>query len=141
VRVGFLGVPSSTPPLGNTIRNNGLAGIRVNRTSIARITGNVITNNGEPGIAVENNSHADIAWNDLSGNNGAGIRVHLNSSARLGIGSGEATWDIPNSTTTPNLGAGLECTLGGAVEGTLGTLSGHHGPHKFGQGCVHDLTH
>ncbi len=139
VRVGF--ASSDDPaPQPNTIRNNGLAGIRVGRTSDARITANVITGNGADGIAVENNSHADIVWNDLSGNHGAGIRVHLNSSARVGVGAGKAEWNVPNSTTTPNLGAGLECTLGGAVEGTLGTLTGVDGPQKFGHGCMHDLT-
>ena len=140
VRVGFASTDDPAPQ-PNTIRNNGLAGIRVTRMADARITANVITGNGEAGIAVENNSHADIAWNDLSGNNGAGVRVHLNSSARVGIGSGRADWNIPNSTTTPNLGAGLECTLGGAVEGTLGTLTGLEGSQQFGHGCMHDLTH
>ncbi len=139
VRVGFASADDAAPQ-PNTIRNNGLAGIRVTRTSNARITANLITNNREAGIAVENNSHADIAWNDLSENHGAGIRVHLNSSARLGAGSGRADWDVPNSSTTPNLGAGLECTLGGAVEGTIGTLTGVEGPQKFGQGCMHDFT-
>ncbi len=139
VRVGFLSTDDLAPQ-PNTIRNSGLAGIRVTRTSNARITRNDITSNGEAGIAVENNSHADIAWNDLSGNHGAGIRLHLNSSARLGIGSGKAEWNVPNSTTTPNLGVGLECTLGGAVEGTLGTLTGVDGPQKFGLGCLHDFT-
>lgn len=138
VRVGFTSTDDPAPQ-PNIIRNNGLPGIRVTRTANARITHNVITSNGEDGILVENNSHADIAWNDLSGNHGAGIRVHLNSSARVGIGSGRDDWNLPNSTAAPNLGAGLECTLGGAVEGTLGTLTGEHGPHKFGRGCLHDL--
>jgi parallel beta-helix repeat protein len=139
VRVGFT-TTDEPAPQPNRIRNNGLPGIRVTRSSNARITGNEITSNGADGVLVENNSHADIAWNELSGNAGAGIRVHLNSSARVGIGAGRSDWNVPNSTTTPNLGAGLECTLGGAVEGTLGTLSGERGRHKFGHGCVHDLT-
>jgi parallel beta-helix repeat protein len=139
VRVGFTSTDDPAPQ-PNRIRNNGLFGIRVTRTSNARITANEITNNRGDGILVENNSHADIAWNELSGNTGAGIRVHLNSSARVGIGAGRDDWNNPNSSITPNLGAGLECTLGGAVEGTLGTLSGEKGRHKFGHGCVHDLT-
>jgi parallel beta-helix repeat protein len=139
VRVGFTSTDDPAPQ-PNTIRNNGPSGIRVTRTSNARIVANEITNNRGDGILVENNSFADTAWNELSGNTGAGIRVHLNSSARVGIGAGRDDWNNPNSSTTPNLGAGLECTLGGAVEGTLGTLSGEKGPHKFGHGCVHDLT-
>jgi parallel beta-helix repeat protein len=140
VRVGFRSTDDLTP-MPNTIQNNGLAGIRVTRTSNARITGNAITGNLGGGILIENNSHADVAWNELSGNLAAGIRVHLNSSARLGIGSGKPEWDVANSTTANNLGAGLECTLGGAVEGDLGTLRGEQGSHKFGLGCVHDLNH
>ncbi len=142
VRVGF-GSTDDLATRPNIIRGNILAGIRVTRTSNARITDNDISDNGEAGIAVENNSHADIAMNDLNGNHGPGIRVHLNSSARLGLGAGKAEWNLPNRTAkgTPNLGAGLECTLGGAVEGTLGTLTGVHGPRRFGHGCMQDLTH
>jgi parallel beta-helix repeat protein len=138
-RVGFTSA-DDTVPQGNTIQNNALGGVRVNRTSSARIANNVITGNGDSGVVVENNSHADVASNELSGNNGAGIRVHLNSSARVGTGIGKAEWNVPNWTTAPNFGSGLECTLGGAVEGTLGTLTGEHGPQKFGQGCMHDFT-
>jgi len=46
------------------------------------------------------------------------------------LGRGEAWYAACCAARMPRFGMG-----------TLGTLSGHHGPHKFGHGCVHDLTH
>lgn len=140
-RVGFTSTDFAVAP-GNTIlQNNATGGIRVNRTSSARIGNTIIAGNGDAGVIVENNSHADVASNELSGNRGSGIRVHLNSSARVGTGLGRADWDVPNWTTTPNYRLGVECSLGGGVEGRLGTLRGKYGPYMVWKGCVYDFTH
>jgi hypothetical protein len=139
-RVGFASTDFAVAPGNTLLTNNARGGIRVNRTSSARIGNTIIAGNGDAGVIVENNSHADIASNELSGNRVSGIRVHLNSSAQVGTGLGRADWDVPNWSTAHNGTVGVECTLGGAVEGTLGTLTGVEGPQRFGQGCMHDFT-
>jgi parallel beta-helix repeat protein len=133
VRVGFISNSDAIAP--NTIQNNGGAGIRLHRMATGRIYGNTITGNGSFGVYVDAQSYGDIAWNDISGNTGGAVRVRTNSAVQLGKTTGRTDWDYPNTTTTLNTGYGVECSIGGAVEGDLGTLRGTKGVKQIRTGC------
>ncbi len=124
------------PALGpNTIRNNGGPGINIERTSGAWIVGNTISNNKESGIAVHRNAQADVIANTINANGGDAITVSYNSGVNL---NSEPRKDGPNQTAAGqnNGGAGIRCTIGGYVDGLLGTLAGTQGAKAFDKTCV-----
>jgi parallel beta-helix repeat protein len=123
-------VPALAP---NTIRNNGGPGINIERTSGAWIVGNTISNNKESGIAVHRNSQADVIANTINGNGGDAITVSYNGGVNF---DSEPRKDGPNKTTQNNGGAGIKCTIGGYVDGPLGTLAGTKGAKDFDKSCV-----
>jgi parallel beta-helix repeat protein len=150
VRIGF----SSTDDgfVGpNTIQNNAGNGISVSRSSAAQIRGNTTTirGNGGHGISVFKVSHAEIASNDISGNGGDGINVTENSGVNLGSAVIAGVTNVPpvspvflqpNTTTEPNNGFGIRCSIGAYVRGELGTLSGDRGAKRFDKTCIDRLT-
>lgn len=125
-------VPALSP---NTIRNNGGPGINIERSSGAWIVGNTISNNKESGITVHRNAQADVIANVINANGGDGITVSYNGGVNL---MSEPRRDGPNQTDPAqnNGGAGIKCTIGGYVEGPLGTLAGTRGAKEFNSGCV-----
>ena len=125
-------VPALAP---NTIRNNGGPGINIERTSGAWIVGNTISGNKQSGIEVHRNSQADVIGNTINGNGGDGISVSFNSGVNF---DSEPRKDGPNQTTggQNNAGAGVKCTLGGYIDGPLGTLNGTRGPKEFDRTCI-----
>ena len=129
-------VPALAP---NTIRNNGGPGINIERTSGAWIVGNAISGNKESGIAVHRNAHADVIANSINANGGDAITVSYNGGVNL---SSETRRDGPNQTAAAqsNGGAGIRCTIGGFVDGPLGTLAGTRGAKAFDHGCVDRVT-
>lgn len=156
VRIGF----SSTDDgivRPNTIRGNAGHGISVLRSSTARIVGNKpispgisggISDNGGHGISVLRGSDASIASNEVSGNAGDGISVAENSGVNLGraVAAGitsvppvPAIFTEPNTTTEPNGGFGIRCSIGGYANGDLGTLSGVLGAATFDKTCIDEL--
>ncbi|MBI4463223.1 MAG: right-handed parallel beta-helix repeat-containing protein [Acidobacteria bacterium] len=118
-------------PAPNLIQGNGVHGILVNRTSVARILGNTIRNNGEDGISVVKMSQADIGSNTIEGNTRNGIRAQHNSGVNLGADTGTGLENSPNRTTVPNGQYGLDCSLGAYADGRLGSLTGTRGATNF----------
>lgn len=129
-------VPTLAP---NTIRNTGGPGINIERTSGAWIVGNTIANNKGSGIALHRNAQADVIANVIDGNGGDAISVSYGSGVNL---ESAPRKDGPNRTTQgqSNGGVGIRCTIGGYVEGPLGTLAGTKGPKAFDSGCVDRVT-
>jgi len=134
----------------NTIQGNVGNGISVLRSSTARILGNTttISGNGGHGISVFKGSHADIASNDISGNGGDGINVGDNSGVNLGSTVTDGATNVPpvspvftqpNTTTEPNSGFGIQCSIGGYVIGQIGTLNGTAGVRSFDKTCIDAL--
>jgi parallel beta-helix repeat protein len=123
-------VPALAP---NTIRNNGGPGINIERSSGAWIVGNTISNNKESGIAVHRNAQADVIANVINGNGGDAITVSYNSGVNF---DSEPRKDGPNKTTQNNGGAGIKCTIGGYVDGPLGSLAGAKGAKEIDKTCV-----
>ncbi len=136
--IGLL-VPGAREPSPNIIQNNGRYGIRVARSSAARIAGNTISNNKRGGVWVTQGSNADIGNNTIDGNGRSGIFVIRNSNATLGGSRGRRFFLKPNTTTAPNTGLGIRCSMGGSVDGRLGTLNGTKGAKKFDKGCLDSL--
>jgi hypothetical protein len=83
-------------------------------------------------------SQADIASNLIDGNGQNGIFVSEGSGANLGSGTAIATLDLPNSGT--NGDKGLGCSIGGYVDGVLGTPDGLHGAVGISKGCFNSVT-
>jgi parallel beta-helix repeat protein len=110
----------------NIIRDNGVDGIQVLRSSTARVIGNTLSGNGSSGLAVQQGSHADVAANVFNGNGQYGIRVAGNSGVNL-ADSAMRLFEQPNTTTSPNGLFGIRCEVGAYVEGPLGSLSGRRG--------------
>jgi parallel beta-helix repeat protein len=135
----YIGVrsPSDTVASPNIIRNN-FNGIILGRSSSARIVGNTISNNTEDGIVVSQVSQADIADNLIDGNGENGIFVTQSSGVNLGNDKGTTIFDLPNSGTNGN--KGLSCSIGGYVDGVLGTLYGTHGALGFNLSCLYSIT-
>jgi parallel beta-helix repeat protein len=125
-------VPALAP---NTIRNNGGPGINIERSSGAWIVGNTISGNKESGIAVHRNSQADVIANVINANGGDAITVSYNGGVNF---NSEPRSDGPNQTdpAQKNGGAGVKCTVGGYVDGPIGTLAGTRGAREFSSGCV-----
>jgi hypothetical protein len=78
----------------------------------------MISGNGEDAISVSRNSGVTLA------NEGTGRREGANKT------DGQKN----------NGGFGVRCTIGGYVEGSLGTLSGAKGGKEFTSGCIDSLS-
>ena len=154
VRVGFLDTddPAARP---NTIKNNGRDGMRIRRSSNARVFCNVISNNTVIGASVDRSAHAEFSANTINGNGSDGIRVRDNGGVNFGTQAFSGTCDAPkvpttfadeaNNTSQPNGtgsagGRGLDCRVQGYVEGKLGTLNGAGGATNFAMGCLDNTT-
>lgn len=132
-RIGFL-----IADLGaNTIRNTGTHGIVVRGGSSAWIVGNTIINSKGSGIWVTRNSQADILANSISGSAAHGIAVNYGAGVNL-RSEATARSEGPNLTdpNAKNAGFGVSCTVGGYVEGPLGTLAGAKGQKEIEGSCV-----
>jgi Right handed beta helix region len=138
-RIGFL-IPSAPKPGPNTIRNNGGHGIAVSRASSAWIANNAITDNKGGGVFVNRHSQADVVGNTISSNGGDGITASQNSGVNL-RSEGTLLPQRPNQTdpATKNAGFGVKCSIGGYVEGPLGTLAGTQGTKEFDSSCIDRL--
>jgi hypothetical protein len=138
-RIGFL-IPSAPKPGPNTIRNNGGHGIAVSRASSAWIANNAIVDNKGGGVFVNRNSQADVVGNTINGNGGDGITASHNSGVNL-RSEGTLLPQTPNQTdaATKNAGFGVMCSIGGYVEGPLGTLAGSRGTKEFDSSCIDRL--
>jgi len=139
-RIGFTDI-DNTIPAGNTISNNAGVGIRVLTSSTARIVGNTLRGNGRHGIEVSGGSNAHVSGNVISGNGGSGVLLTQNSSVQLGADDGTGLLGAPNQTDPNKLnrGAGVTCSLGSAVDGRLGSLTGHQGSKRFDRTCIDSL--
>jgi hypothetical protein len=142
VRVGFTaGVGASEGDLGPCIvHGNGGYGIRIQRSSSARVYVTTISNNTNNGVNIESASYAEIASDVINGNGKNGVAVSENSTLHLGDPTGTKTEDTPNTTTVPNGQFGLSASWGSYVQGRLGTLSGTSGGSSFMHGANNNLT-
>ena len=141
-RIGFVGT-SETTASSNTITFNDGDGIVVTRASNAYIVGNTISNNDGNGVTVTKVSHAGVCDNTINQNGGNGIEVSEGSGANLGSetpSTPPTIFELPNTTTVNNGGRGLECSIGGYVDGPLGTLNGIYGKKSVTRGCVNSLS-
>jgi len=129
--------PINTVASPNVIWNN-QNGIRVQHSSSAVIVGNTISNNRDNGIEVVEASVADIADNLIDGNGQNGIFVSQGSGVNLGNDdTATPIFNLPNSGT--NGDKGLSCSIGGYVDGLLGTLDGLHGALGIRKGCFNSV--
>ena len=138
VSLAYIGVriprlPALSP---NTIRNNGGAGINIERSSSAWIVGNTISNNKGSGIVVHRNAQADVIANVINANGGDAITASYNAGVNL---KSAPRSDGPNQTAQENGGAGIKCRVGGYVDGPLGTLAGKQGAKAIESGCIDRL--
>ena len=128
--------PNETAPSPNIIQNN-TNGILLVGSASARIVGNTISDNTENGVMVIQGSHAQIAGNVIDGNGQDGIFVSQGSGVYLGL-TANTILDQPNSGT--NHHKGLSCSIGGYVDGVLGTLDGLHGALRISKGCFNSMN-
>ena len=126
-------VPALSPVI---VRNNGGPGLNIERTSGAWIVGNTITGNKASGIVVHRNAQADVIANTIGGNGGDGITASFGSGINL---LSEPRKDGPNQ-GSGNAGAGIRCSVGGYVDGPIGTLAGAKGAKAIDAGCVDRVT-
>ena len=135
VSLAYIGlrIPRVPALFPNIIRNNGAAGINIERSSTAWIVGNTISNNKGSGIIVHRNSQADVMGNTINANGGDAITASYNAGINL---KSEPRTDAPNQTAQNNGGAGIKCSIGGYVDGPLGTLAGTQGAKSIDSGCV-----
>ena len=135
VSLAYIGVripriPALSP---NIVRNNGAHGVNIERSSTAWIVGNTIANNKGSGILVHRSAHADVMGNTINANEGDAITATFNAGVNL---QSPPRKDGPNQSAQPNNGAAIRCTVGGYVDGPLGTLAGTRGVKQFESGCV-----
>lgn len=135
-RVGFT-IPRAEDRSPNTVENNGLDGIVVQRSSTAWIAGNVISGNKRNGIVIDRHSQATIGGNAVEANGGDAIVVSRMSGVTLGDMG--ARRDGPNTTRRNNHGIAIRCSIGGYVEGPLGTLGGSD-TKRFDNACIDGVT-
>ena len=95
--------------------------------------GNTISDNRGSGIEVHRNAQADVIFNRINANGGDGIAASFNAGVNF---KSEPRTDGPNQTTQENAGVGIRCSVGGYVDGPLGTLGGKQGAKAVGSGCV-----
>lgn len=141
VRVGFTaGVGASQGDTGPcVIQNNGGHGIRIQRSSSARIYTNTISGNGNDGVHVESASYAEVATNTIDMNVKNGVFVSENSALHLGNATGTKNEDNPNTGGGNGL-FGLAASWGAYVQGRLGLLSGASGGSNFTHGANNNLS-
>jgi parallel beta-helix repeat protein len=141
-RIGFTaGVGASEDDTGPcVIQRNGGHGIRVQRSSSARVYTNTISDNGQNGVNIESASYAEIATNNIDGNLKNGVAVTENSTLHLGNPTGTRNEDNPNTTVVANGQFGLQAQWGAFVSGRLGTLTGASGASSFTHNANNDLT-
>jgi parallel beta-helix repeat protein len=141
-RIGFTaGVGASEDDTGPcVIQGNGGHGIRVQRSSSARVYTNTISNNAQNGVNIESASYAEIATNTINGNGKNGVAVTENSTLHLGNPTGTRNEDNPDTTTTANGQFGLQAQWGSYVAGRLGTLTGTSGGLSFTHNANDNLT-
>jgi len=118
----------------NNIHNNTRDGIRVFRSSSARIFGNsAISSNTKKGINVDRMGMVEAAGNTLDSNGETGITVRQNSAVNLGTTVAGTNFQTDaNTTNVNNTGKGISCKVGGYVAGKIGTLNGTTGATEFG---------
>jgi parallel beta-helix repeat protein len=140
-QIGFSGPPTNRVSGPNTIQNNGAPGIQVLRGSSAQIFSNTIRGNRSHGVLVDRNGQAEIAACVISGNTGDGIRGIRGAGIDLGT---DATGATPRFDDDVNSGANggfaVSCTIGGFVDGRLGTLTGSLGGKQFSESCVDSVV-
>jgi parallel beta-helix repeat protein len=136
-RIGFL--ISDLGP--NTIRNAGTHGIVLRGGSTAWIVGNTIVNSKGSGIWVTRNSQADILANSISGSGANAVTVSQGGGVNF-RSEGTARREGANLTDlgSKNAGFGVSCTVGGYVEGPVGTLTGNKGTKEVDNSCVDRLA-
>ncbi len=140
-RIGWSGPPNNRVSAPNTIQNNGAEGVQVYRGSSAQIFSNTIQNNSGHGVFVDRNSQAEIAACTITGNAGDGIRGMRGAGVETGTDATGATPQFDDNTNTgTNGGYGVRCTIGGFVDGRLGTLTGALGGKFFAESCVDSLV-
>lgn len=112
----------------------------IGQRSSAWIMGNTITNNQGDGVWVNRDSQADVMLNDIAGNAGDGINASQGAHINLS-GEGTAKPDAAgNTSSTPNRGVGIRCSVDGYVVGPLGGLAGAQGDTRITEGCVNRVT-
>jgi parallel beta-helix repeat protein len=138
-RIGFL-IPPDEKPAPNTIQTNGGHGVQVGLASSAWIVGNTIVGNKASGIMVDRNSTVDIVGNTITANDGDAITTSRHSGVNL-KSEGTPRHEGPNQTdpARKNGGVGIRCSMGGYVDGPLGTLTGIRGPKDFDKTCIDRL--
>jgi parallel beta-helix repeat protein len=127
-------IPALSP---NTIRNNGGAGVNIERSSGAWIIGNTISGNKGSGIEVHRNSHADVMANAINANGGDAISASFGSGINL---KSEPRKDGPNQSAQENGGVAIRCSTGGFIDGPLGSLAGKQGSKAIERGCVDGIA-
>lgn len=100
------------------------------------MTGAVISGNKGSGILVQRGSYLEAANNLINANGGNGIEVRDNAGVVFEIGDKTVTEPNRTDATGMNAGWGLSCSVGGAVTGPLGTLSGAQGAKSFDTGYM-----
>jgi parallel beta-helix repeat protein len=134
-RIGFMDL--AQPARGNTIRQNGAAGVLVDWSSGASLAANSISDNDGPGVSVTGGSQTELAGNHIDGNRSDGVAVSQNSFVQLGDWPG--LLNPPNDTTVPNEGFGFHCSLNSSASGVLHTLNGAGGATRFEGSCTNGL--
>jgi nitrous oxidase accessory protein NosD len=124
-------------PLPNTIRNVGGHGIVITAGSTARILGNTIAGNKGSGILVSRNSQADVWSNGIADNSGDGIRISEGSGIAVsGATMPKREGENQTDAAQPNGGFGVNCSIGGYVNGPIGKLLGKRGDKSISAGCI-----
>jgi len=136
---GTIGRALSTAKPGDTVLVSGTC-----RESVfirPEIVGNTIVSNNGPGVAIDRGSEADVVANTINGNRGDGIVATHNSGVNL-QSPGSPRGDGPNRTdpALKNRGVGVRCSVGGYVDGPLGSLTGMLGAKQFDNTCIDRLT-
>jgi hypothetical protein len=136
-RVGWFGPPNARVSAPNTIENNGGAGLQITRGSSAQIFTNVIRNNVTDAVLIDRNANAEVGANVIKGNGRDAIRVMRNSGVDIGtdVNNSTPTFDDDTNTGT-NSGFAVNCSIGGSVDGRIGSLAGLLGLKRFTEGCV-----
>ena len=134
-RIGFTETTAQAPN-PNAIEANGSDGVYLARSSNAWVAGNTIAGNGRHGVYIEKSAQAEVMANLIDGNSGHGVFVTQNSGAHLGNATAGRWLDKPNTTTAPNGGFGVLCSVGAYLVGELASLNGSSGVKSATTGCV-----
>lgn len=136
-RIGWFGPPTNRVSAPNTIQNNGTQGVQVYRGSVAQIFTNVIQNNASHGVFIDRNAQAEVGANTFSSNAGDAIRAMRGSVLDIGTDATHSTPAFDDDTNTgASAGYGVNCAIGGVVDGRFGGLTGGLGLKLFAEGCI-----